>query len=440
MLIPHSKGQAEVLTAPQRFKVLCAGRRWGKTKVGAARALRVARQPRRTVWWVAPQYKHAKRAYEEVLAQLPNTLLAKPAPPIGGFDAGRAVRLEFKTGSKIEFYSAERPEGMLGGYSDMVVIDEAATMPEHVWSQIIRPTLADRRGEALFISTPRGFNWFYRLWANGQDPLQPEYRSWRFPSFTNPTIPAEEWEGMRAELPLAVYEQEVLAEFISNAAAVFRKLDNAVRPMHTPSGHVVLGVDLAKHSDFSVIYGVRASDRLPCFHDRFNQVSWPAQRSRIHTAIDEVERQGASSVTIMLDSTGLGDVIYDDLTDEGLDTVPVKFTPQWKQMAVTLLSADLERGDAFLLEDQIDEFRAYSYTISEATGRMKYEAQSGHDDEVSAALLAHWGLVHEGVPDAKLLTSGDGGGDYIDSTAEELPPAVALPALEDLINNPAVWG
>jgi hypothetical protein len=328
-------------------------------------------------------------------------------------------------------------------------------MPEHVWTQTVRATLADRQGRALFISTPRGKNWFYRLWELGQNELETEYQSWRFPSYTNPTIPPSEWDQMRAEVPLVTYEQEVLAEFVSAAAAVFRynydadKNNLSIVEMVDPVGHVVLGIDLAKATDFTVLCGVRAADRRPCYHDRFNQVSWPQQRRLIHEAVEEI-LMTASGITIMLDSTGVGDVVYDDLTEEGLDVVPIKFTPQWKVAAVSLLSADLERGQAFIHEAQVREFEGYSATLTD-TGRWKYEGLP-HDDEVSAALLAHWGAVHSGVPNVQTVTVGsDGPGmddplwdsyqesQMVDTGLPTTEVVAREPTLSELMNDSRFW-
>lgn len=430
--IPH-EGQRPVMESKARFKTMCAGRRFGKTKIAAALALRKSRKQKMMTWWVAPTYKIVKRGYNEVLRQLPKDVLTKPAPPDTSFDAGRSVVLNFKTGSKLEFYSAERPEGMLGEGVDLAILDEAATMPEHVWQQIVRPTLADRQGESLFISTPRGRNWFYQMYLAGQDELKPAYDSWRFPSMTNPYIPAEEWEEMEQTLPRAVYEQEIMADFISDAAAVFRIPDSAVRPLQRPEEHVTLGIDLAKVHDFSVIYGVNSGNRQPCYHERFNAVSWPEQRRRIHSAIEKLESNGASDVTVMLDSTGIGDVVYDDLSLEGLDAVPIKFTQQWKQKAVMLLAADLERGNAFVVDAQLRELESYAYEISDS-GRWKFEAASGHDDEVSAALLCHWGIVNEGVPNISMLTAGvvgDGNGFQGASAEDELDDGIGYHDAEE---------
>lgn len=400
---PHEGGQGEVWSAQERFQIVCAGRRWGKTKIAVKKALRECRKDRQIVWWVAPTYKVVRRAYRETLKQIPPGVLSKPAPPP---TADGRLLLHFKSGSRMEFYSAENPESMVGEGVDYVVVDEAAVMNERVWLQIIRPTLMDTKGSALLISTPRGLNWFYDVWVRGQDEQQQDYRSWRFPTSASPYIDDAEIREAEQTLPAVVYEQEILAEFVSNAAAVFRiNEDTALKPMIevTKDMPIVMGIDLAKHRDFTVLTAVDSTTRMPVYHDRFNAVSWPIQRQRIRDAIRGMEAKGAT-VTCMVDSTGIGDVIFDDMEAEGFDVIPIKFTPQWKQMAVYLLSADLERNAAFLIPEQLNEFRQYRYEVSETTGRMKFAAPEGaYDDEVSAKMLEHWGVIHFGAPNVELF-------------------------------------
>jgi hypothetical protein len=403
IVVPHSGGQIEVLEAKERFQVCCAGRRWGKTKIAVKKALRHCMEPDKVVWWVAPNYKNVRRGYREVLRQIPPGVLAKPAPVA----TSNELILQFTNGTRMEFYSAENPDSLAGEGVDYCVVDEAALISDTVWDQLLRPTLMDKHGHAFMISTPRGYNWFYRMWKSGQDQ-RPGYASWRFPTETNPYIPASEIEEARHSLPLAIYEQEILASFISDAASVFRGLEDATRGLVEvePGSHVYLGIDLAKHYDFTVITGCRSSDRLPCYHDRFNAVSWVEQRRRIHDAVAKIEAQGVTT-TVCMDTTGVGDVVFDDLEAEGLDVMPIKFTNQWKQQAVMLLAADLERGLAFINPRQRDEFESYTYEIT-TTGRFKYGGpENGHDDEVSAKLLEHWGVVHGGVPDVRLLGASE---------------------------------
>lgn len=405
VVIPHDGGQLEVYECEARFQVACCGRRWGKSKVGVKKILKAARKPNTVNWWVAPTYKVVRRAYREMLKQLPPELLAKPAPAP---TADGRLLLQFKNGAVIEFYSAENPASMVGEGVDYLVVDEAALIEEKVWTQVLRPTLMDKNGSALLISTPRGENWFYEMWVFGQPgPYgRPDYKSWRFPSASNPFLPQSEVDEMKATLPAAIYEQEVLASFISKSASLFRVEQQNIQHELAPiEGVIVMGVDLAKHRDFSVISAERMSDRRTVFHDRFNDIPWPTQKQRIKDAEASLRARGATHVKIMLDSTGLGDVIYDELTEEGYDVEGINFSAN-KEKMVRQLGADLDSGEAFVLPEQLEEFKHYTYTIS-PSGKFKYEARAGHhDDEVSAKMLANWGCVHALIPTVRMVGGG----------------------------------
>ena len=93
-----------------------------------------------------------------------------------------------------------------------------------------------------------------------------------------------------------------------------------------------MGVDLAKQHDWTVITAARDTDRMPCHHEKFNDLKWPIQRERIADAAATIEGFPAvTGLTVVVDATSIGDVIVDDLEDEGLDVIGVKFTNQWKR-------------------------------------------------------------------------------------------------------------
>jgi hypothetical protein len=306
---------------------------------------------------------------------------------------------------------------MLGEGVTFAVLDEAATMPPMVWEQIIRPTLADYRGGAMLISTPRGRNWFYKRWLSGQDELQKEWKSWTFPSASNPHLHPDEIEAMREELPTLIFEQEVLAKFLAAGSSVFRWSDSALQydPILDdgfvdgiePVGHQFLGIDLAKTQDYTVLYGARESDRRNTYFERFNSVAWSEQKRRIKRAVSQMRRKGATGVTLVMDSTGVGDPIVEDLEEQGYDVVGINFTT-WKNKMVTLLGKDLEVGRAFILDDAyLNEFEAYAMNATK-TGKLQYSAPEGeHDDVVSAKMLSHWGLVNEGAPNIQFVGASD---------------------------------
>jgi hypothetical protein len=431
---PHA-AQRQVLENDARFKLLDCGRRWGKTKIAAHIILKEARKPKQMLWWVAPTYRIVKRGYKEILRQLPPDVLAAPAPPDSNFDAGRPAILKFKNGTVMEFYSAERPEGMLGEGVDFAVLDEAARMPENIWAETVRPTLMDRQGGALIISTPRGRNWFYRAYRRGQDPEEIEWASWKFPSWTNDTLPPGEIETMKDDLPAVIYKQEVEAEFLAAGSNVFIVPEEILQEEKVkPDGHVVFGVDLAKTTDFTVIYGANAKTRENCYYDRFQDVTWPKQRRRIIRAVRRVLQNGATGVTILMDSTGVGDPMVDELEELGFDVIGKNFTT-WKDKMIKLLAKDMEDGKAFVLDnDQVGEFEQYELNITPG-GRITYAAPAGeHDDVVSAKMLQHWGVVNEGVPDATFIDGVDTSSIYeseIESVLDDNPDDDEMPDDED---------
>lgn len=418
-VVPHS-GQYQVLDSKARFKIMNCGRRWGKTVLAAKIALMKTREPGKMVWWVAPTYRIVKRGYSEFIRQLPAGVLVKAPPPATNFDAGRAVVLEFKNGSTMEFYSAERPESMLGAAVDLVIMDEAARVKPDVWSETISPTLIDHLGKAVLISTPRGRNWFYYEWLKGQPGGDPDYESWTFRTQDNPTLPPGEADKMAARMPKLKADQEIYAKWLAAGSTVFL-LDPRCLQQDTvlPSGlvdgvspkgcHVMLGVDLARTNDYTVLYGARDRDHRNVFFERFQDVAWEEQRRRIRRAVRLLLREGASGVTLVVDEGNAGNVIVEDLQDAGYDVVGINFTTQ-KAPMVRLLANDLERGAAFILNDPeygLTEFENFEMDVTPG-GRYTYSAPEGqHDDVVAAKMLQHHGLVNEGVGDIMALSAAD---------------------------------
>lgn len=467
---PHP-GQQIVLDSKARFRVMNCGRRWGKTVLAAKIAVSKTRKKDQMVWWVAPTYKVVKRGYAEVIKQLPDGVLAHEPPPETHFDAGRPIVLRFKNGTRMEFYSAERPEGMLGAAVDFCVLDEAAIMRGHIWNQIVSPTLIDHKGGALMISTPRGRNWFYDVWLKGQDREQTEWDSWTFTTQDNPTLPEGEADRMAADMPRMEADQEIYAKwlaagsqvFILDESAIQRDVvyDNGMVEGVEINGPVFLGIDLARTNDWTVLYGEVEGTRRNCYFERMNSVSWSEQRRRIKRAVRRLMKNGAEHVTLMVDEGNAGSVIVEDLEEAGFDVIGVNFTTHKSNM-VRLLANDLERNHAFVLDELISEFENYSMTMS-AAGRIQYAAPEGqHDDVVSAKMLAHWGCVNEGYADVRMVTPAGGEepepsnpwdeddeeedfSDLIDedpgAVYEEigLPNPYETPTPEDLLQRPDLW-
>lgn len=226
--------QREIAESPARYRVIAAGRRWGKTRCAAALCLQAALQHGR-VFWIAPTYKIAEVGWRELKG------LAQQLPSVVR-EQDKRVTLRQSFGW-IQVRSADDPQSLRGEGLNFVVFDEAAYTKEEAWTEAIRPALADRQGRALFISSPNGKNWFHRLWEYGQQGV-PDWQSWQFPTLSNPSIPPSEIEAARREMFSLTFMQEFLAEFVDASGAVLkREWLQTGEPAGKPA--VVLGVDLA---------------------------------------------------------------------------------------------------------------------------------------------------------------------------------------------------
>lgn len=228
-------GQLEVARHPARFKALVCGRRWGKTRVGvflgSLGALRGGR-----VWWVAPTYAQSSIAWR--LARP----LAMQIPGATARDGDRVLR--FPGGGEFWFKSSDQRDNLRGEGIDDLVMDEADFQPADVWEQVLRPALADRKGRALFVSTPNvEGGWFHQLYERGRRG-EPDWASWSFPSESNPYLDPREIAAARAQLPSIVARREFGAEFVSAGGARVKR--EWLRTGTPPAGlALAMGVDLA---------------------------------------------------------------------------------------------------------------------------------------------------------------------------------------------------
>ena len=203
-------GQMEVAKSRSRFKVLSAGRRWGKTRLGVWLCLEQAWKGNRS-WWVAPTYAMALEGWKD----LRNI----------GIEYGTVIKESEKTiitptGGMVSIRSADNPDRLRGAGLDFVVLDECAFMKENVWSEVIRPTLTERQGGALFISTPKGYNWFEKLFHSAEN--NDGWERWQLPTKTNPFVPESELEIARKEIGSYLYSQEYEAKFVELTGGMFQ--------------------------------------------------------------------------------------------------------------------------------------------------------------------------------------------------------------------------
>lgn len=378
-------GQAQVHNHVARFKVLDCGRRWGKTRLGVMECMGAAVAGQRA-WWVAPSYKMSEvgwRPLRRLAGQIPGAEVRK---------VDRQVILP--GGGEVSVRSADNPDSLRGEGLDFVVLDECAFMSELAWNEALRPALADRQGKALFISTPKGRNWFWYLWQRGQEPGT-EWNSWRFTSYDNPHIADSEIDAARTTLPDRVFRQEFLAEFIDDAGGVFRGVMAAAtaKPQDgkQPGHDYAIGVDWGKHNDFTVLAVVDLTTSELCYVDRFNQIDYAVQTGRLKALASRFQ-----PVTIIAESNAMGEPIIEQLQRDGLPVQPFKTTNATKTAIIDGLAMAFEQGAVKIIPDPvlIGELQAYEMERL-PSGVLRYSAPEGmHDDMVMAVALAWSGATN----------------------------------------------
>lgn len=343
-------------------------------------------------WWVAPVYKELMPISQIIRETTPPEIIARKY-----IMQNRYTFIELKNWAEIYFHNASTEDSLRGSALDGLVVDEAASLKGRRYDEELRPSLMDRKGWLIAIGTPKGRNWFYNLWIRGQDrEAWPEYESWKYSSYENTTehggyLDKTEIDLIAKELPELIYRQEILADFLKGEGSVFRNIDallmGATGPRE-PDRRYVLGCDLAKTQDFTVLIALDDLGHVRGF-DRFRQIDWEFQKERIKSFVTQYPG------LLVIDSTGVGDPIYDSLFRDGVLVESFKFTSETKRRLVENLSILCDQAELTIPEDLdvlINELKAYTYEIL-PSGNVRYGApETLHDDAATALALAAWGL------------------------------------------------
>lgn len=289
--------------------------------------------------------------------------------------------LTLHNGSYIDFGSAEKPEMMEGFGYDYFVLNEAGIIlkKKSLWENTLYPMIKHAMGR--IIGTPKGKNTF--------ESLTKRYPTYSFAAKDSPYWTEQEIAEAKQTMTQEAFRQEMMAEFIEGAGAVFRNIHENISGalLNTPiEGHrYVLSADIAKHQDFTVIFIGDTATNQVVYHERFNQIDWGLQKDRIINAYKRFKCRSG-----IMDATGVGDAVFDDLQKAGLNLEGFKFTSTTKQELVSNLSVSMDNMDIHYppVETLLDELEIFGYE-QRANGTFSYSAPEGfHDDEVmSLALL-----------------------------------------------------
>tara|TARA_B100000683_G_scaffold271521_1_gene312792 strand:+ start:298 stop:1560 length:1263 start_codon:yes stop_codon:yes gene_type:complete len=385
---PLHNAQKEVHDSPARWKILCAGRRFGKSRLGVQMCMEVALRGGRA-WWVAPTFAISRVGWRDIQAA------AASFPKEMGVNIKVGdMQVDFNNGGFIGVRSADNPQRLRGEGLDFLVMDEAAFVKEETWTEVLRPTLTERKGSALFISTPKGMdNWFYRLFERAK--TAEDWERFQFPSTANPIVEESEVEAAKTEIGSLVFAQEYLAEFISEGSQMFKqdwfkyyhegvgqiKCDGEVYDLNdlVKFGSVDLATSTKESADFTVIgsFGLhQPTKKLFVLDMHIERMEAPDIIPAIKKAVIKNNLEWVG-----IEKAGFQLALVQFARREGLPVLELKADKDKRQRALPL-SAKMEAGLVYLPSNE-----EYSW-VAEVERELLTFPVGAHDDIVDCLSYA----------------------------------------------------
>jgi phage terminase large subunit-like protein len=359
--------QKEVYSDKTRFKVIVAGRRCGKSRLSAVALLvEGLKCPQGSaVMYVAPTQGQARQIIWDLLMDLGRDVIS--GSHVNNMD------ITLINGAKIYVRGADRPDTLRGVSLTFVVLDEVADIKADTWEKVLRAALSDKKGNALFIGTPKGRNWFYDMYNLGLEDPDQEWKSWHFTTKDNPLIDPKEIDGARKTLSSFAFKQEYEASFDNAGTDLFK--EKWLKYGEEPDGGVYyIGLDISgflnenysqsrqKKLDQSAIAVVKVTDDGNWFVKKIEHGRWDTKETaqRILKNIKEFQpvgigiERGTSRNAVMpyLSDCMRSNNVYAHITD--LTHGGKKKT----ERIVWSLQGRFEHGKITLNEDEDwDEFR-----------------------------------------------------------------------------------
>lgn len=300
------------------------------------------------------------------------------------------MRIILTNGSMLQLIGADNIDRIVGTNPIGVVFSEYALMKPDVWD-LISPILTENGGWAVFVYTPRGQNHAYALMKMAK--TNPKWHVEILPVSKTHAVPEVDLLEQKATMSEALYKQEYECDFTENASAVYKNVRSRTYKMedykHNDVGMYQVGVDLAKANDYTVITPFDLTTFRACPQDSFNQIDYSLQKAKIEAAFYRYNKP-----VIVMDSTGVGRPIVDDLLNKGMNISPFMFTYNSRNELLINLQILLEQNTIKIPDDPalIDELEAAVWDIT-AQGRTRITVPDDkHDDRLMSLALAVWGI------------------------------------------------
>ena len=385
---PHHK-QAAFINSPASRKLICSGRRAGKT-TGVAILAAQAMLAGRRVLYAAPtddQTEAFWQAEKRFFAEVIQRNLAKKNETKRFIELGQG-RIRAKTS-----WDADT---LRGDYADLLILEEYSLMDPSTWNEVGAPMLLDNGGDAVFIGTPKRRNHFYQAYLRAQQGDE-RWQAWHFTSFDNPYLSKTALNDIISDMTADAYRQEIMAEFLEGEGAVFRNIAACLHaPETTPEQHaghrIVGGADWGKQVDRTALALLCTDCGQEVALDIFNQIDYHVQRQRLEALHDKWR------VTQWIgEQNSIGEPILEELQRDNIPIVGFITTATSKPPLIESLALALERAEVQWLNVPVatTELEAYERRVSPQTGRSQYSAPDGiHDDTVIARALALRGKMN----------------------------------------------
>lgn len=356
-----------------KYYVCNIGRQFGKTLLGINQCLYWSINDKGCmIGWVSPIYKQSKKVYSEL----------KRATISSGLFTYNDTELIVKGfGSQIQFFSAERADGIRGNTFDYLICDEFDFMKALTWEEVLQPTILVKGKKVVFISTPRGKRMMYKLsLLRHQDD---RYRYFQFSSYDNPMIDPREIDSIRQTVPEHIFKQEYLAEFIDGATGLFKNIRESIG-VAVNTGKLFGGLDIGRADDYTVLT-IGTKEGKVFFTERYRQDDWTNIINKVAAKIKEF------NASTYVEVNNQGDVFYEMLKKSVGNLIePFTTTVKTKPIMIEDLAVSFEQMELTIPNEEylIDELEAFTYVFDARTRHVKYSAPEGiHDDAVISLAL-----------------------------------------------------
>jgi hypothetical protein len=385
-----TKKQKEIIDAclspSVKYIIGCFGRQAGKSFTAMNLLLKWSLEDNGSVcMWVSPVYSQAKKVFTELTNIIAGSGLTKSVNK-------SELTITFINGSVMYFRSGEREDTLRGYTLDYLVVDEAAYIKDNVWTEVLRPTVLVNGKKVLFISTPKGKNWFYTLAMRGNSEEYPQYKTFHATSFDTPYITEEELIEAKMSLPETIYKQEILAEFIDDGGEVFGNLKLTCvlnnYPNYDPSKKYYAGLDFGRQNDYTVLVVLNSEGEMVDFY-RERQKSWDIIISEV------VAKLRKWRPVCFAEVNSIGDVLYEQIKRQYPSVQPFITNNDSKQNMIEDLimgmnEEKIKLPSPDLNTDLFKELSVFTYEYSPKSRKIKYGSPNGfHDDTVISLALSY---------------------------------------------------